>query len=159
MFFVLLHSPSKVNEFRWMGEMVNMSFKKQHNVFANGFRCKSVILSFQVTVHRVVNIVERRSPLPRLGLDYDHGFHDDQWYGGPRNYPDDREFQRDGNYPPNDCQYFDENLHFASFRRNPSPPPSVRQDNIINMCICITRFYFSQSIGNKKWQNSVSVVT
>lgn len=61
-------------------------------------------------------------------MDYDRGFHDDQWYGGPRNYQDPREFYDEGNYPP-DCRYFDENPNFDNFRRNTSPPRNVRQDS------------------------------
>ncbi|KAI3371146.1 hypothetical protein L3Q82_023776, partial [Scortum barcoo] len=75
----------------------------------------------EVTVHRVVNIVERRSPGPRQVVDYDRGHHDDQWYGGRRNYHDAREYHGESSYPPSD-RYFDENLNYGSFRRN-SPPP------------------------------------
>ncbi|XP_067356251.1 periphilin-1-like isoform X2 [Channa argus] len=74
----------------------------------------------EVTVHRVVNIVEKRTPVPRKGTEYDRGFHDDQWFGGPRNYQDAREYHDEDNYPPNDRRYFDEN--FSNFRRNSSPP-------------------------------------
>ncbi|XP_071350146.1 periphilin-1-like [Trachinotus anak] len=76
----------------------------------------------EVKVHRVVNIVERRSPMHRPGLEYDRDFNDDQWYGGPRNYQDARECHDDGIYPSSDCRYFDENPNFGNYRRN-SPPP------------------------------------
>ncbi|XP_018540105.1 periphilin-1 isoform X1 [Lates calcarifer] len=71
----------------------------------------------EVKVHRVVNIVEKRP-----GLNYDRGFHDDQWYGSPRNYQDSRECHGEGSYPPSDRRYFDENSNFGNFRRNSSPP-------------------------------------
>lgn len=81
------------------------------------------IVSFQVTVHRVVNIVEKRGPIPRL--EFDRGFNDDQWYGGPQNYQDARECHGEGSYPLNDRRYFDENPNFGGFRRNSSPPRNV----------------------------------
>uniref|UniRef100_A0A8C8E2S2 Periphilin 1 n=1 Tax=Oryzias sinensis TaxID=183150 RepID=A0A8C8E2S2_9TELE len=40
----------------------------------------------EVTVHRVVNIVEKRKLGPRPGLEYDREFNDPQWYGGPQHY-------------------------------------------------------------------------
>ncbi|XP_067446383.1 periphilin-1 isoform X2 [Thunnus thynnus] len=76
----------------------------------------------EVTVHRVVNIVEKRSSMPRPGLEFDRGFNDDQWYGGPQNYQDARECHGEGSYPHSDRRYFDENPNFGSFRRNSSPP-------------------------------------
>ncbi|XP_069018245.1 periphilin-1-like [Embiotoca jacksoni] len=76
----------------------------------------------EVTVHRVVNIVEKRSPMPRPGLDYDRGYNEDQWYGGPRQYQDARGCHGDGNHPPSDRRYFEENPNFGGFRRNSSPP-------------------------------------
>ncbi|XP_044049211.1 periphilin-1-like isoform X2 [Siniperca chuatsi] len=78
--------------------------------------------SREVTVRRVVNIVEKRSHMPRPGVEYDRCFNDDQWYGGPRNYPDTREYHGEGSYPPNDRRYFDENHNFGNFRRNSSAP-------------------------------------
>ncbi|XP_026221038.1 periphilin-1 [Anabas testudineus] len=78
----------------------------------------------EVTVHRVVNIVEKRSAMSRPGLDYERGFHDEQCYGGARNYQDEREFHGEGNYPPNECRYYDENPNFGNFRRNSSSPPN-----------------------------------
>ncbi|XP_023256046.1 periphilin-1-like [Seriola lalandi dorsalis] len=83
----------------------------------------------EVKVHRVVNIVERRSSMPRPGLEYDRGFNDDQWYGGPRNYQDARECHDESSYPPNDRRYFDENPNFGNFRRN-SPPPPPRNEGL-----------------------------
>ncbi|XP_045892558.1 periphilin-1-like [Micropterus dolomieu] len=77
----------------------------------------SAMDSREVTVHRVVNIVEKRSPMPRP---VDRGFNDDQWYGGPRKYPDAREYHDEGNYPLNDRRY--ENPNYGNFRRNSSPP-------------------------------------
>ncbi|KAM7414921.1 hypothetical protein PAMA_019642 [Pampus argenteus] len=77
--------------------------------------------SREVTVHRVVNIVEKRSQMPRQGLEFDRGY-DDQWYDSPQNYQDARECHEDGGYPHNDRRYFEENHNFGSFRRS-SPPP------------------------------------
>eukprot|EP00064_Thunnus_orientalis_P010351 superscaffoldBa00001400_g10377 len=60
--------------------------------------------------------------MPRPGLEFDRGFNDDQWYGGPQNYQDARECHGEGSYPHSDRRYFDENPNFGSFRRNSSPP-------------------------------------
>lgn len=98
---------------------------------------KYIIVSFQVTVHRVVNIVEKRSAMSRPGLDYERGFHDEQCYGGARNYQDEREFHGEGNYPPNECRYYDENPNFGNFRRNSSSPPNVRQDKSSSIRVLI----------------------
>ncbi|XP_041795655.1 uncharacterized protein LOC121608445 isoform X3 [Chelmon rostratus] len=73
----------------------------------------------EVTVHRVVNIVEKKNPMPRPGIEFDRGFNDDQWYGGPRNYQDARECHGEGSYPSNERRYFDDN---PNFRRNSSQP-------------------------------------
>lgn len=73
----------------------------------------------EVTVHRVVNIVEKRNPMPRHGMEFDRGYDDDQWYGGPRNYLSSREYHGEGFYPPSEHRYFEEN---PIFRRNSSPP-------------------------------------
>lgn len=82
----------------------------------------------QVTFHRVVNIVEKRTPVPLAGYEYDRRVNDDQWYDDSRNYQDSSEFQEDGGYPPSDCQYFDEdNSSYNNFRRNSPPPRNVRQ--------------------------------
>ncbi|XP_070829318.1 uncharacterized protein [Chaetodon trifascialis] len=64
----------------------------------------------EVTVHRVVNIVEKRNPVSRPGIEFDRGFNDDQWYGGPRNYQDGREFDR---------RYFDDDPN--SYRNSSLP--------------------------------------
>lgn len=78
--------------------------------------------SREVTLHRVVNIVDKRNPMPRPGLDYDRGFYDDQWYDDLRNYHDGRGYHDEGHYPQNDRRYFDENPNYGNFRRNSSPP-------------------------------------
>ncbi|XP_051238378.1 periphilin-1 isoform X2 [Dicentrarchus labrax] len=78
----------------------------------------SAMDSREVTVHRVVNIVEKRSSIHRPGIEFDRGFNDGQWYGGPRNYQDSRECHDEGSYPPSDRRYFDDN---TNFRRNSSP--------------------------------------
>ncbi|XP_020515412.2 periphilin-1 [Labrus bergylta] len=78
--------------------------------------------SREVTVHRVVNIVDKRSQMPRPGFEFERGYDGDQWYGGRRNYQDDREYQGDCGYPPNDRRYYDDDGNFDNFRRK-SPPP------------------------------------
>lgn len=75
-----------------------------------------------MTVHRVVNIVDKRNSMPRPGFDYDRGFDEDQWYGGSHNYHDDREYLEGYDYPSNDRRYHEDNIHPGSFRRH-SPPP------------------------------------
>ncbi|XP_054476087.1 periphilin-1-like isoform X2 [Anoplopoma fimbria] len=72
--------------------------------------------SREVTSHRVVNIVDKRSHMPRPHMEFERGFNDDQWYDGPRNYQDAREYE-EGSFPPNDRRYFDDNSH-GNFRRN-----------------------------------------
>ncbi|XP_053175660.1 periphilin-1 isoform X2 [Scomber japonicus] len=76
----------------------------------------------EVTVHRVVNIVEKRSPVVRPGSEFDRGFNDDQWYDSPQNYQDARECHGESSYSHNEHRYFEENSNFGSFRRNSSPP-------------------------------------
>ncbi|KAM6926297.1 uncharacterized protein PEZ65_009853 isoform 1-T2 [Lycodopsis pacificus] len=77
----------------------------------------SAMDSREVTVHRVVNIVDKRSPMPRPHVEFDGGFDDDQWYGGPRRYYDERECHEDDSFPSNDRRYFDDSSH-DNFRRN-----------------------------------------
>lgn len=78
--------------------------------------------SREVTFHRVVNIVEKRNPMPLLGFEYDRRVSDDQWYDDPRNYQDSGEFQEDGGYPSSNCRYFEnDNPSYGNFHRN-SPP-------------------------------------
>ncbi|XP_026168007.1 periphilin-1 [Mastacembelus armatus] len=83
--------------------------------------CFPAMDSREVTVHRVVNIVERRSLVPLLRFDYDRDFHEDKRYHGTQNFQDRKEFPSEGNYPPTDRRYFDENPNYGSFRRNSSP--------------------------------------
>ncbi|CAJ1056284.1 periphilin-1-like isoform X2 [Xyrichtys novacula] len=78
--------------------------------------------SREVTVHRVVNIVEKRNSVPRQGFEFDRGFDEDQWYDDSHMYGDDRDYNAEYNYLPNDRRYFDDNPNFGSFRRNSSPP-------------------------------------
>ncbi|XP_070687118.1 periphilin-1-like [Pempheris klunzingeri] len=75
--------------------------------------------SREVTIHRVVNIVDNNN---WHGMEYDRGFADDQWHGGPRNYQDAREFHGEGSHSHNDRRYFDDNPHRGDFRRSSSPP-------------------------------------
>ncbi|XP_027891590.1 periphilin-1 isoform X1 [Xiphophorus couchianus] len=74
----------------------------------------------EVIVHRVVNIIDKRNPMPRPGLEFDRGY-EDQRYGGPRNYQSGRGYHSEDGYQPDDSQYYDENLNYGSYRRN-SPP-------------------------------------
>ncbi|XP_041853184.1 periphilin-1-like isoform X2 [Melanotaenia boesemani] len=74
----------------------------------------------EVTAHRVVSIVEKRSSMPRPGLEFDRGCDDEQWYGGTRNYQESRGYHEDDCYTSN--RYFDEMPNYSSFRRNSSPP-------------------------------------
>ncbi|XP_071389191.1 periphilin-1-like isoform X1 [Centroberyx affinis] len=76
----------------------------------------------EVTVQRVVNIVEKRGSVTRPELEYDRGYDEDQWYGGSRTHQDAREYRGEGAYPSNDRGYTDDNPNFGSFRRNSSPP-------------------------------------
>ncbi|KAG8012794.1 Periphilin-1, partial [Nibea albiflora] len=82
--------------------------------------------SFQVTVHRVVNIVEKRNPMSQSGMELDRGFNDDKLYGGPRGYQDVRDPHGEGSYPPNDHRFFD-SPNYGGFRRYSPPPRNVRQ--------------------------------
>lgn len=91
-------------------------------------------MTFQVTVHRVVNFVERRSPIPR---ESDRGFRDDQWYNGPQQYPNTREYHDDGCYPPSDRRYTDDSPYF---HRNSPFPRNVRQACyawFVNYNVCV----------------------
>ncbi|KAM6936985.1 uncharacterized protein FYW49_020803 [Xenentodon cancila] len=76
----------------------------------------------KVTLHRVVNVVEKRSSVPRSDLEFERGFAEDQWYGSPRSYQESRGYHNEDGYPPNDRRYFDEKPNYSSFRRNSSPP-------------------------------------
>lgn len=76
--------------------------------------------SREVTAHRLVSIVDKRSQMPRPLLEYDRGFNDDQWYGGHR-YQDAGESHGEGSYRPSDRRYHDDNFG-GNFRRNSSPP-------------------------------------
>lgn len=85
-------------------------------------------MSLQVTVHRVVNIVDRRNGLgqPRSGQDYDRGFMDDHSHGGSRIYQDSREYHNEGNYSQSDRRYYEDKHNFGgNFRRSSSPPRNV----------------------------------
>ncbi|KAL3045303.1 hypothetical protein OYC64_013547 [Pagothenia borchgrevinki] len=78
--------------------------------------------SREVTVHRVVNIVEKGNSMPRTNVNYgSKSSNFSMWNDGPRNYQDSREFHGNDSYPPNDRRYFDDNSN-NNFRRNASPP-------------------------------------
>ncbi|XP_061577056.1 periphilin-1-like [Cololabis saira] len=75
----------------------------------------------RVTVHRVVNVVEKRNSVARPDSEFERGFTEDQWYGSPRSYQEPRGSHSEDGYPPNDRRYFDEKPNYSSFRRNSSP--------------------------------------
>ncbi|TNN00343.1 hypothetical protein fugu_011589 [Takifugu bimaculatus] len=75
---------------------------------------------FLVTVHRVLEFVERRSDVHQQ---FERGFGNDQWFDGPRNYA--CEQYNEGFHPSSDQQYFDN----PNFHRN-SPP--LRHDAPFN---------------------------
>lgn len=77
--------------------------------------------SREVTVHRVVNIVEKRNPMSRPGYEFDRDYEDDQWYGDSHSYQNSREYRDGYGYPPNDQGYYDDDPHYDHFRRR-SPP-------------------------------------
>eukprot|EP00066_Takifugu_rubripes_P016522 XP_011605788.1 PREDICTED: periphilin-1-like isoform X2 [Takifugu rubripes] len=74
----------------------------------------------EVTVHRVLDFVERHSPVHQQ---FERGFGNDQWFDGPRNYA--CEQYNEGFHPSSDQQYFDN----PNFHRN-SPP--LRHDAPFN---------------------------
>uniref|UniRef100_A0A096MF31 Periphilin 1 n=1 Tax=Poecilia formosa TaxID=48698 RepID=A0A096MF31_POEFO len=74
----------------------------------------------EVIVHRVVNIIDKRNPIPHPGLEFDRGY-EDQRYLGPRSYQSGRGYHSEDGYPPDDSQYYDENPNYGSYRRNSSP--------------------------------------
>ncbi|TKS73673.1 Periphilin-1 [Collichthys lucidus] len=59
--------------------------------------------------------------MSQSGIEFDRGFNDDKFYGGPRGYQDARDPHGEGSYPPND-RFFDDNPNYGSFRRYSSPP-------------------------------------
>lgn len=79
-----------------------------------------------MTVHRVVNIVEKGNSMPRSNVNYgSKSSNFSMWNDGPRNYQDSREFHGHDSYPQNDRQYFDDNSYNNNYRRNASPPRNV----------------------------------
>ncbi|KAK2842515.1 hypothetical protein Q5P01_012715 [Channa striata] len=111
----------KVNQRGNQNNNVNMAYRHSRKSIREAYEEHFLpIDAREVTVRRVVNIVEKRSAMARQGLDYDRNFHEDQWFGGPQNYQDAREFHDEDPYPPNDRRCMDEN--FSNFHRNSSPP-------------------------------------
>ncbi|KAM4553954.1 uncharacterized protein V3H82_018277 [Fundulus diaphanus] len=100
----------------------------------------------EVTVHRVVNIIEKRSPMPRPGLDFDRAY-DDQRYRGSRNYQSERGYRSEDGYLPEDSQYYEENPNYGSYRRKSPPhrndeqysPQSYGQDDLRHQLSSRTR--------------------
>lgn len=80
----------------------------------------------EVTFHRVVNIVERRSSM--MGGDFDRRGLDGPMYNEPMPYQNSRDCQGNNNFPHNDMQYYENEDHrFTNFRRNPQPPRNEGQ--------------------------------
>lgn len=76
----------------------------------------------EVTFHRVVNIVERRSPMPLMGGDFERRGLDGPMYNEPMPYQNPRDCQGHNNFPSNDIQFFESEEHrFGSFHRNLPP--------------------------------------
>lgn len=71
----------------------------------------------EVTFHRVVNVVERRSPMRMMGGDFDRRGPDGPMYDEPMPYQNPRDYHGSRNYPPDDMQYFRRNP-----QRNDGPP-------------------------------------
>lgn len=120
-----------------------------------------------MTVHRVVNIVERRSPKPRP-VEFDRGYIEDEWYGGSRNYPEGRGCHGEGSYLPSDRRYFDDDPNFGNFRRGFSPQQNVRQVCcawLFNTCLsiqwCMDRSFsaFNMVLMNIFFSVSSSVIS
>lgn len=89
----------------------------------------------EVTFHRVVNVVERRSPMSLMGGDFDRRGPDGPMYNEPMPFQNSRDCQGSRNFPPNDMPYYDMDEHRGgNYRRNPPPqrndgPPSHLMHN------------------------------
>lgn len=105
----------------WLSQWV---ISKENWLAVNNLRYHDAV--FQVTVHRVVNIVEKRSSMPPPAMEYDRGFIDDQWYGGPPHFLDGGQSHREGSYSNDNYGYFDDNPNYGRSGRNSSPPRQVR---------------------------------
>ncbi|XP_072291607.1 uncharacterized protein [Eucyclogobius newberryi] len=82
----------------------------------------------EVTFHRVVNIVERRSSMQMMEGDFDRRVPDGPIYNEPMPYRDPRSchginnYSQNDNYPQNDMLYFEnENHRFGNHGINPPP--------------------------------------
>ncbi|XP_061678594.1 periphilin-1-like isoform X2 [Syngnathoides biaculeatus] len=73
--------------------------------------------SREVTVRRVVNIVERRTPVHSVGGNYDRGYEDGQWFDDDQSYRAE-ECPRVDDYLPE--RYYDDNPNYVNFQRNSS---------------------------------------
>ncbi|XP_054631199.1 periphilin-1-like isoform X3 [Dunckerocampus dactyliophorus] len=94
-----------------------MAFRHQwHSVREQYEQHFSPMDTREVTVHRVVNIVDRRSAHPSSGgaMSYDRGFDDDQWYNEGPNYHGETCHMED-DYLPN--RYYNENPNYGNVRR------------------------------------------
>lgn len=93
----------------------------------------------EAPVYRVVNIVEKRSSMPRPEMEYEAGYEEDQWYGTPRHYREPKgEYHSEDAYPHEDRRHFDEDSYYGNFQRNSPPyrsegpyyPPSYGRDDL-----------------------------
>lgn len=85
----------------------------------------TLCIFFQVTVRRVVNVLERGASFHPPVENYDTGFEDDRWFDDDPMYTGE-ECPRDNNYPSE--RYFNDNPNYVSFHRNSPPHHQVRQD-------------------------------
>nr|XP_057943469.1 periphilin-1-like isoform X2 [Doryrhamphus excisus] len=98
-----------------------MAFRHQwHSVREQYEQHFSPMDTREVTVHRVVNIVDRRNAHPSSGgaMSYDRSFNEDQWYNDAPNYPGEA-CRMEDDYMPN--RYYEENPNYGNGRRD-SPP-------------------------------------
>ncbi|XP_061534005.1 periphilin-1-like [Phycodurus eques] len=95
-----------------------MAFRPRWNSMRVNYEQQfSPVDSREVTVHRVVNIVERTPPIHPARGDYNRGYEDGRWFDDDPGYHGE-EFPRDDNYLPD--RYYDENPNYGNFNRNSS---------------------------------------
>ncbi|XP_063760324.1 periphilin-1-like isoform X2 [Eleginops maclovinus] len=101
-----------------------MAFRNGRNPIRDRYEeCVLGAESREVTVHRVVNIVEKGNTVPRTNMNYgSKSSNFSTWNDGPRNIQDSRGFHVEDSYRSNDRRYFDDSSNVGNFRRNTSPP-------------------------------------
>uniref|UniRef100_A0A1A8IE47 Periphilin-1 C-terminal domain-containing protein n=1 Tax=Nothobranchius kuhntae TaxID=321403 RepID=A0A1A8IE47_NOTKU len=77
----------------------------------------------EVTVHRVINIVEKKPSVPWQAAEYEQGYDHDPHYSdpSPRNY-DTRRYHEEDSFLSNDYQYYEEHPDYSAFYRSDTPP-------------------------------------